>query len=383
LHTNPQALRLQVADPDPTTGGSTQTLPHIPQLSGSLLRFWQPFVHIVSPEVHALQSVPAALHADGQVVIVVVHAALAVHIAADVLTPFVHDCAAPHSVPTGWLPLVAHTEVPVAHDVVPSLHGSVGVQATPAVHGTQLPVRQTRFVPQLAPFATAVPVSWQVGAPVVQVSVPVWQGLGGAQALPAVHTTQAPLLHTRLVPHDAPFPTFPVSAQTEAPVTHDVAPVRHGFVGWQEAPAVHAPQIPLLHTMFVPHVVPFTRFLFVSAQVIAGEQAWVPAWHGFAGMQDTPTVHDTQTPALHTRFVPQEVPLATFATSAQTGAPVLHVRAPVRQGLPVTAQLAPTLQSPQTPVALHTLSVPQLVPAATSVFRSVQTGAPVEQASIP
>ena len=277
MQTNPQALRLQVADPDPTTGGSAQTLPHIPQLSGSLLRFWQPFVHIVSPAAHALQSVPAALQADGQVVIVVVHAAAAVHIAADVLTPFVHDCAAPHSVPTGWLPLVAHTEVPDAHDVTPSLHGSVGVQATPAVHGTQLPVRQTRFGPQLAPLATAVPVSWQVGAPVVQVSVPVWQGLLGAQAPPAVHTTQDPLLHTRLLPHVVPFAMFPVSAQTEAPVTHDVAPVRHGFVGWQEAPAVHAPQIPLLHTMFVPQVVPFTRFLFVSAQVIAGEQAWVPA----------------------------------------------------------------------------------------------------------
>ena len=65
--------------------------PHIPQLSGSLFRFWQPFVHIVSPAAHALQSVPAALHADGQVVVVVVHAALALHIAADVLTPSLHD----------------------------------------------------------------------------------------------------------------------------------------------------------------------------------------------------------------------------------------------------------------------------------------------------
>ena len=94
-------------------------------------------------------------------------------------------------------------------------------------------------------------------------------------------------------------------------------------------------------------------------------------------------MHDTQVPALHTRFVPQEVPLATFADSAHTGTPVLQVVVPVRQGLPVTGQLVPTLQSPQTPVALHTLSVPQLVPAATSVFLSVQTGVPVEQASVP
>ena len=73
------------------------------------------------------------------------------------------------------------------------------------------------------------------------------------QAPPAVHATQAPLLHTRLVPHVVPFATFPVSAQTEAPVTHDVAPVRHGFVGWQLAPAVHAPQTPLLQTRLMPH----------------------------------------------------------------------------------------------------------------------------------
>ena len=225
--------------------------------------------------------------------------------------------------------------------------------------------------------------SWQVGPPVVQVSVPVWQGLVGVQAPPAVHATQLPLLQTRLVPHAVPFATFPVSAQTEAPVTHDVAPVRHGFVGWQLAPAVHAPQMPLLQTRLVPHTAPLTRFLPVSAQVIAGEQACVPAWHGFAGVHDSPAVHDTQLPALHTRFVPQEVPLATFACSTQTGAPVLHVVVPVRQGLPVTAQLAPTLQSPHAPVALQTLSVPQLVPAGTSVFLSVQTGAPVEQASIP
>ena len=94
-------------------------------------------------------------------------------------------------------------------------------------------------------------------------------------------------------------------------------------------------------------------------------------------------MHETQLPALHTRFVPQVVPLATFPDSAQTGTPVLHVVVPVRQGLVATAQLAPTLQSPQAPAALQTLSVPQVVPAATSVFRSVQTGTPVEQASIP
>src|SRR5262245_38828977 len=106
------------------------------QLSGSLLRLWQPSVHIVSPARQALQSVPAALHADGQVIMVVTHAARALHVASDVRTPAVHDWVAPHSVPAGLLPLFTQTEVPVEHDVVPSLHGSDDVQATPAVHGT-------------------------------------------------------------------------------------------------------------------------------------------------------------------------------------------------------------------------------------------------------
>jgi hypothetical protein len=103
----------------------------------------------------------------------------------------------------------------------------------------------------------------------------------------------------------------------------------------------------------------------------------------FDGVQDIPAVHDTQFPALHTRFVPHEVPLATFPDSAQTGTPVLQVVVPVRHGLPETEQLAATVQLPQTPVALQTLFVPQLVPAATSVLLSLQTGVPVEQESVP
>jgi hypothetical protein len=207
--------------------------------------------------------------------------------------------------------------------------------------------------------------------------------LVGVQAPPAAQATQLPLLHTWLVPHIVPFATLPVSAQTDAPVTHEVAPVRHLFVGWQLAPAVQPTHAPLLQTMFVPHTVPLTRLRPVSAQVIDGEQVCVPAWQAFVGVHETPAVHDTQLPELQTRFVPHDVPLATLADSTQTGAPVLHVVVPVRQGLPVTGQLAPTLQSVQAPVAPQTLSLPQAVPAATSVPLSVQTGVPVEQPSVP
>ena len=100
-------------------------------------------------------------------------------------------------------------------------------------------------------------------------------------------------------------------------------------------------------------------------------------------MQACPTVQAAHVPPLHTIFVPQEVPLATFPDSEQTGAPVLQAVVPVRHGLPTTLQLAPTLQLTQLPVAPQTLFVPQLVPAARSVPLSLQTGVPVVQASAP
>jgi hypothetical protein len=327
------------------------------------------------------------LHADAQVIIVVTHCARALHVASDVLTgtplTSVHDCVAPHNVPIGLLPLFTHTEAPVEHDVVPTLHGSVGVHATPAVHGTQLPELQTWFTPQPVPLASDVPVSMQVWLPVEQICVPVWQGLPGVQEPPDAHGTQLPSLHTRLLPHDVPFAMFPVSAQTGKPVTHEFAPVLHLFAGWQLAPGVHMPHTPLLQTRLMPQEAPLTRFLLVSVQVIDGEHDCVPAWHGFDGMQASPTVQDTQLPLLHTMFVPQVVPLATFPDSAQTGRPVLHVYAPVRQGLPLTVQAAPTVQSTQAAVELQTLFVPQPVPAATFVPLSMQTPFPVEQLSVP
>src|SRR5262249_48124661 len=150
---------------------------------------------------------------------------------------------------------------------------------------------------------------------------------------------------------------FPVSAQTEAPVMQEVAPVRHGlFGGWQLVPEVQATHVPALQTMFVPHTVPLTSALPLSAQVTAGEQAWNPAWHLLAvGMQAVPAVQGTQLPPLQTMFVPQLVPSATLADSTQTTAPVLHAVFPVRQGLPLTAQVAFTVQAMQLAVELQTM----------------------------
>ena len=76
----------------------------------------------------------------------------------------------------------------------------------PAVQALQTPALQTWFVPQVVPFALAVLVLTQVSAPVAQEFVPTTQGFGFvAQVTPAVHALQAPLLHTWFVPQLVPF----------------------------------------------------------------------------------------------------------------------------------------------------------------------------------
>jgi hypothetical protein len=292
----------------------------------------------------------------------------------------------PQLVPAAMLLPSTQVIVPDEQAVMPLRHGfGLPVQAMPAVQLPQAPEPlQTRLLPQLVPAALLVP-STQVEAPVAQEVMPFLQMFGlVVQTVPAVHGTHVPpALHTMFVPQLVPGALFPVSPQTTTPVTHEVAPVLHGFAGWQATAGVHAPQMPLLHTMFVPHDVPLARFWFVSAQAIVGAHICVPAWQGLAGRQASPAVHATQTPALHTMFVPHEVPLATFPEAVQTGAPELHTMPAVRHGMPASAQVIPIVQAPHAPVALQTMFVPQLVPAGRFVPASVQVGVPVAHASVP
>jgi hypothetical protein len=65
----------------------------------------------------------------------------------------------PHDVPFGLSAFSVQTAVPVVHTFVPVRQRLVGVQVEPAMQVTQVPLLQTLFVPQLVPFATAVPVS--------------------------------------------------------------------------------------------------------------------------------------------------------------------------------------------------------------------------------
>jgi hypothetical protein len=183
----------------------------------------------------------------------------------EVHVPVSQTMLVPHDVPFGTVPVELHTETPVEHEVTPVSHGLLGVHETPAEQALQVPLSQTWLLPQVVPFETLVPVSVHAGTPVEHAVVPVWQTLVGVQAAPTVHALHDPLSHTWLVPHVVPLAALlPVSAQTDTPVEHDVAPVWHGLLGVHVTPAVHALHVPLSHTWLEPQVVPFARLLPVS-----------------------------------------------------------------------------------------------------------------------
>jgi hypothetical protein len=130
------------------------------------------------------------------------------------------------------LPLSTHTDAPVVHEVLPVLHGLLGVQVRFAVQEEQEPDLHTRLVPHAVPSATEVAVSWHTGAPLAHESLPVWQTLVGVQLAPLLQVTQlAELLHTMPVPQLVPAGLLPLSAHTELPVLHEVAPVLQALLG--------------------------------------------------------------------------------------------------------------------------------------------------------
>ena len=114
--------------------------------------------------------------------------------------PFVHVPAdeAPHAAPTlfGSAPPLTHCCDPVAHEYVPSEHGSTlwDVHEPPAVQSTHWPPLQTMSMPHDVPFAWAVALLTQLGAPAaMQLIVPSWQEPAlGLQLAPFVHGVHVP-----------------------------------------------------------------------------------------------------------------------------------------------------------------------------------------------
>jgi hypothetical protein len=70
--------------------------------------------------------VPLELQPFWHCIVAAAHVPVLLHIAGSVSTPFAHDWPAPHSVPGVLLPDSTHVDAPVAHDVVPFLHGFCG-----------------------------------------------------------------------------------------------------------------------------------------------------------------------------------------------------------------------------------------------------------------
>jgi hypothetical protein len=138
----------------------------------------------------------------------------------------------PQPLPLAAFPVSRHCEAPVVQVVVPTLQAD-GVQAMFAVQATQSPSLQTMPLPQLRPLG-ALPDSRPCEVPVVQLVVPVLQGLPVSHDTFAVQDEQVPLLHTRLVPQLVPLVTLrPVSVHSGVPVVQDRVPVWHRFIGVQ------------------------------------------------------------------------------------------------------------------------------------------------------
>jgi hypothetical protein len=297
--------------------------------------------------------------------------------------PLLHCRLVPHAVPLAtFVPVSVQTGVPPLQESVPVWHGLGGVQAEPEVHVVQMPALQTRLVPQVVPFGAFEPVSVHTGTPVEQLIVPAWHALPlGVQEAPWVHATHEPLSQTMFVPHDAPLARLDVwSAHVDAPVEHDVRPLWHGLLGVHAVPAVQLTHDPPEQTWLVPHAVPLVAFVPVSVQVempVAQEVA--PAWHGFVEgvhawpeMQDTHELPPSAPPSAEfrqTRLVPQLVPFGWGPVSLQTDVPVSHDVVPVSQ-VSAGVHETPAVHATQLP-ALQTLFVPQTAPLAAVVPVSV------------
>jgi hypothetical protein len=100
----------------------------------------------------------------------------------------------------------------------------------------------------------------------------------GTQGAPSAQVPHCPARHTIPAPQEVPFGWSPDSAQTGAPVAHEIVPVRQGFPdGEQAPPAAQVVQTPLLQTLFSPQTVPFAWDCCVSVQdATPSEQAVCP-----------------------------------------------------------------------------------------------------------
>jgi hypothetical protein len=165
------------------------------------------------------------------------------------------------------------------------------------------------------------------------------------QAVPETQSTQLPARQTRFVPHEVPSKALPLSAQTGDPVEQEIAAVWQGSEEKQLAPEVHATQAPFEQTLFAPQEVPLAWLSEVTHTGSPVAQETFPTLQGLAEVQLAPEVHDTQAPFEQVWFAPQEVPLAWLSESTHTGRPVAQETFPTLQAL-LEVQLSPSWHAP-------------------------------------
>lgn len=160
-----------------------------------------PVAHEVAP---VLQMLPPGVHATP-----------AAHVAQ---LPDEHTRLIPHDVPLARFAAVSvHVGVPLAHESVPAWHTLAGTHAEAAAHVTQLPALQTMLFPHEVPLG-AFAVTAQVDVPVAHDVCPTLHTALGVQALPAVQAAHAPALQTWSVPHEVPLDSdVPMSVHVGVP----------------------------------------------------------------------------------------------------------------------------------------------------------------------
>jgi len=156
--------------------------------------------------------------------------------------------------------------------------------------------------------------------------------------------------------------------QVCAPVAHDVTPSEQGFgLPVHACPAVQATQAPLpSQTWLVPQVDPAERLPKSRHTAAPVWQLVIPVLQGVGfEVQFAFAVQATQVPLpLQTMLVPQPVPPALFASSAQVWAPVAHDVMPALHAFGLVAHDCPEAQATQAPLPSQTMPTPQAVPAA-------------------
>jgi hypothetical protein len=85
----------------------------------------------------------------------------------------------------------------------------------------------------------------------------------------------------------------PALSQRGVPVVHEVTPTAQGSGDVQLPPAMQVEHTPALHTWFCPQAVPLGAFEVVSTQVgpPLAEQLMFPVRHTFVGTQTAPELH--------------------------------------------------------------------------------------------